>query len=98
MFKILHYYITVFPRSERYSLGQKMKDVNINFLEQIIRANNSRNKKPYLEEACQLLEILRIYTRLCHDLKLMSLKRYEIVSQKIDEVGRMLGGWMREYV
>jgi len=97
LFKILHHYIAIFPRSERYSLGQKMKDVNINFLEQIIRANNARNKKSYLEEASQLFEVLRIYLRLCWDLKLISLKRYEIASKKIDEIGRMLGGWLKDY-
>lgn len=84
LFKILHHYIAVFPRSEKYSLGQEMKNSNINFLSQIIRANNARNKKSYLEEASQLLEILRIYLRLCWDLKLIGLKRYEIASQKID--------------
>jgi len=98
LFKILHQYIAIFPRSEKYSLGQKIKDASINFLDQIIRANNARDKRPYLEEASQLLEILRIYLRLCHDLKLIGLRRYEIVSKKIDEIGRMLGGWLKDNV
>jgi len=98
LFKFLHQYVATFPRSEKYSLGQKIKDTNINFLDQIIRANNAKNKRLYLEEARQLLEILRIYLRLCYDLKLMGIKRYEIVSQKIDEIGRMLGGWLKNNV
>lgn len=98
LFKILHQYVAKFPRAEKYCLGQKIKETNINFLDQIIRANNARNKRPYLEEASQLLEILRIYLRLCHDLKLIGFKRYEIVSQKIDEIGRMLGGWLKNNV
>ena len=98
LFKILHQYIAIFPRSEKYSLGQKIKDASINFLDQIIRANNARDKRPYLEEASQLLEILRIYLRLCYDLKLIGLRRYEIVSKKIDEIGRMLGGWLKDNV
>jgi len=98
LFKILHQYVATFPRSEKYSLGQKIKDANINFLDQIIRANNAINKSLYLEEASQLIEILRIYLRLCQDLKLLNIRRYEIVSQKIDEIGRMLGGWLKDNV
>lgn len=98
LFKLLHQYIAKFPRSEKYCLSQKIKNTSINFLDQIIRANNARNKRPYLEEASQLLEILRIYLRLCYDLKLIGLRRYEIISKRINEIGRMLGGWLKDNV
>jgi hypothetical protein len=30
------------------------------------------------------------------DLKLLSLRQYQFVSEQIDELGRMVGGWLRQ--
>lgn len=98
LLKWIYFCVSKFPKAEKYALGQKIKQTAMDFLDQIIRANGAQNKKPYLEEAAQLLEILRIYVRLSFDLSLISLKRYELLSGKIDEIGRMLGGWRKSNV
>lgn len=74
-----------------------MKEVGMDFLGEIIRANNVKDKGKNLKEASQLLEILRVYVRLCYDLNLFGMKQYEIVSKRMDEIGRMLGGWLKGY-
>ncbi|NCT65782.1 MAG: four helix bundle protein, partial [Microcystis aeruginosa G13-01] len=41
------------------------------------------------------LAVLRHQTRLLLDFKLIDLKRYEYVSQLIDELGGELGNWIK---
>jgi four helix bundle protein len=98
LIKWIYFCVSKFSKAEKYALGQKIKQTAMDFLDRIIRANGARDKTPDLEEAAQLLEILRIYIRLSYDLSLINLKRYELLSGKIDEIGRMLGGWRRSNV
>ncbi|MBK8565779.1 MAG: four helix bundle protein [Saprospiraceae bacterium] len=41
------------------------------------------------------LEILRHYFRLCYDLGLYNSLRYKDFAERLDEIGRMVGGWLR---
>jgi four helix bundle protein len=95
LLKWIYFCVSKFPKAEKYALGQKIKLVGMDFLDQIIRANGARDKRPHLEEAAQILEILRIYIRLSFDLSLINERRFELMSGKVDEIGRMLGGWRK---
>ncbi|MDD5041475.1 MAG: diversity-generating retroelement protein Avd [Candidatus Peribacteraceae bacterium] len=84
-----------FPREHKFSLGQQMKDACLAMLDAIIEANAAVDKKPALERASACLERLRVYTRLAYDLKVIGMKKYEVLSKHSDEIGRMIGGWMK---
>jgi len=84
-----------FPREYKFSLGQRMKDACLEILDAIIEANAVRDKKAALQTANKHLERLRIYTRLAYDLKVIGMKKYEVLSKYSDEIGRMIGGWMK---
>ncbi|MGB2762512.1 MAG: hypothetical protein WBC21_03150, partial [Minisyncoccales bacterium] len=74
---------------------QKMKDTNLELLNWIIIANLEKDKKPAQKEINLRVERLRIYTRMTYDLRIIRIKKYEVLSKYIDEIGRMLGGWMK---
>ena len=38
---------------------------------------------------------LKAYLRLSHDLGFLPLKKYEVWSEKVVEIGKMLGGWLK---
>jgi four helix bundle protein len=84
-----------FPREYKYTLGAKIQDVCIDLLDNIITANSERNKVPHLKRANQHLDRLRIYVRLCRSLNIISSKKYETISRYINEIGKMLGGWLK---
>lgn len=48
-----------------------------------------------LEQASVQLNLLRILVRLAKDTKAIDLKKYAQIQQIIDEIGRMLGGWIK---
>lgn len=84
-----------FPRDYKYTLGQQMKETCLDMLDAIIEANGAKEKKAPLERASALLERLRVSARLAYDLKVIGMKKYEVLSKYSDEIGRMIGGWMK---
>ena len=92
---LAYQYVRLFPRSEKFVLGERIEHASIDLLEGIIIANQKKEKQASLVEASVKLDILRIFIRLSKDLRLLDLKKYETLSSHIVEIGRMLGGWIK---
>jgi hypothetical protein len=88
--------ISRLPRSHRFVLGERMERTLYEILEMLLRAKYARERRGLLEEANILLDILRFQTRLAKDLELLSVKRYEYVARHVDEIGREVGGWLKQ--
>jgi four helix bundle protein len=86
-----------FPRSERYSLAADIKHAMYSFLRLVITANKRYHKKTTLQDMDIELDVLRTYLRLAADpnTKLLPLRKYEIWSKQLTEIGKMLGGWIK---
>jgi four helix bundle protein len=87
--------INRFPKSQRFVLGQQIETSLLQFGLLIIQANQLRQKRGKLMEADTELEKLRYLVRLAKDLQFLTLKKYEIMSQRLNEIGKLLGGWMK---
>ena len=87
--------IAKFPRSHRFSLGQRMEQQAYAILEQLIRAKYTRARKAILEDVNLGLEVLRFQIRLAKDLRCLSMKSYAAAAAKITDIGRQVGGWQR---
>ncbi len=86
--------ITQYPKSEKYSLGTDTKNSALAFYRLIITAAKKYYKKTTLKDADVELCTLKYFIRRGHNHRFMSTKRYERISRAIEEVGRMLGGWI----
>ncbi len=64
-------------------------------LTEIVQAKEARVKSGHLEKVSQGIEKLRILVRLSKDLKYLSFRKYENLSEMMNEVGKMLGGWIK---
>jgi len=87
-----------FPRSHRYGLGQRIEGTLYAVYEGLIRAQyaSSDAKRTELSEVNMGLEILRMHGRLAHDLAMLPHTSYEYASRELDEIGRMVGGWLKQ--
>ena len=94
---ILWLYPTVnkFPKSQRFVLGQQIENTILEILKGIIEANQERDKLAYLKKISVELDKLRILVRLSKDLRFISIRQYSFAAEKINEIGKMLGGWMK---
>ena len=72
-----------------------MENGMLEFLRLISVANHRRHKLPLLKTADEELVILRIFLRLSHDLKCISTSSYEYAIKQVEEMGKILGGWIK---
>jgi len=85
------------PKQDRYTLWQKCENILLDSLENILLASqmSKAEKLPVLEKASTKLNLFRIFVRLSKEVKIIDSKKYVLLQEDIDEVGRMLGGWIK---
>ena len=92
---IFHVESQKFPKSEKYTIAEKIKNIVLTVLELIIQAVSEKEKIFLLKKAQTKLDLLKLLIRLCCDLKIINSKKYLELEEKLQEIGRMLGGWIR---
>ena len=95
--KWLHSLLNKFPKSEKYTMAQKIENISMNVLEGIIQSNNDFDKTDSIKKTIVELDKLRVFFRMSKDLNFISFNQYEFGVKQIDEIGRMLGGWLKKY-
>lgn len=84
-----------FPKSHKFTLGDRIQAVALDTLESLIEATYTKDRTLYLRRANLGIEKLRFLMRLAADLKLLDRKRYEHAARSLDEIGCLIGGWMK---
>ncbi len=86
-----------FPRTERFSLGQKISQTFIEILELTFIASylSPEQKIVLLAKASSRLDILKFFIQLAWESKLIPTEKYAEFSKKLEEIGRMIGGWRK---
>lgn len=84
-----------FPRSRRFTLGERMESGILEVLEPLVEAAYTRNKNAPLRRANLKLEVVRHLWRVAHELKGTATRQYEHGARLMDDVGRQIGGWLR---
>jgi len=87
-----------FPKTSRFSLGSKIDLLFIEIIELIYLAvtMNPTSKIPYLVKANTKLDLLKFFLQIAWRIKALDDKKYISLSADFDELGRMLGGWIRQ--
>ncbi len=84
-----------FPKSQKFLLGDRMQTLALDVQESLIEATYSKSPASHLL-ACNLrLEKLRFLFRLAMDLRYLDLARYEFAARAVDDIGRLVGGWLK---
>ena len=86
--------LNAYPKYERFVLAADIKRCMDQAMERTIEANKKYYKKTTLQELDVEIDKLRKYVRLSYRLKYIDFKKYKQWSEKVNEIGRMLGGWM----
>ena len=84
-----------FPRQQRFVLAEALQRTVLGLQEALIEAAHGDVPSERLRDADVCLVKLRTYLRLCRDLELLSVGRYEHAGRLTDEVGRLLGAWIK---
>jgi glutathione S-transferase len=86
-----------FPRSQRFVVARRIQDAAFDLLDDLLAAGlqTGSRRGENLERADLALARLRYYIRLSHEMTWLGTGQYEHVSRMTDEVGRLLGAWLR---
>ena len=88
--------VAKFPKDKRYTVGQRMESLLLDILETLVEAAYSKDKRALLQRANADLEKFRFLARLSKDLQFINLRRFEYLAKEVNEVGAMIGGWIKQ--
>lgn len=96
-YKEFYCFLKTFPRPDRYTLGQKCENNALEILELILIASQipKPEKLPILKKASVKVNVLRVLIRLAKEIKALDAKKYVVSQERLDKIGRMLGGWIK---
>ena len=95
LYKLWHEYHTTLPKIHRYSLGSKIDSLFIELIESLAVATflSKDEKLPFVRIGIRKLDTLNILLLILFETKSLDTKKYITVSEKTNEIGKMLGGW-----
>jgi len=87
-----------FPRPFRATVTARLLGAALDTADCLIEAQGRRGaeRSERLARADSALDRLRFYLRLAHRWHWLSDGQYEHVSRMVAEIGKLLGGWMRQ--
>ena len=97
LYKTFYGYRNSVTKQDRYTIWQRCDNIILDTLENILLASQmyKADKLPILEKASAKLNFLRVFFRLMKEVKTMDNKKYVALQELVDEIGRMLGGWIK---
>ena len=87
--------IRKWSKPERYNLGCRCEILIIEVLEKTFKASRNYNKLQNLKKANIKLQVLKILIRTAKNIQIMPFRKYQFFQEKILEIGRMIGGWIK---
>jgi len=87
------------PKKDRFTIGQKTESLLLDVLTLIVTAYHTKEpalKKDILSKANMSLECAKITIRLAKDVKALEQRWYVDYEGRLQEIGKQLGGWMRQ--
>ena len=87
-----------FPKLYRNTVTHRLMSAVLDLQEALILAQTFTDKirLRHLRDADAQLSKVRLYLRLIHQWRWLSQGQYLHVSRIVDEIGRLLGGWLKQ--
>lgn len=86
-----------FRKEYKHTLGAEIQEIAWKMLDEIILVNsqNNEDKKHGIQKISMLFDRLKIRFRFAYEIGLIPSKKFEIVQKQFEEIGKMIGGWMK---
>lgn len=85
------------PKSARYTIGTRIENKFLDLLEftYVAYFTEKERKSEKLSECILVLDTLKFFLTVAWEAKLISNNKFEDIVRKLEEIGRMLGGWKK---
>ncbi|MBU4512313.1 diversity-generating retroelement protein Avd [Patescibacteria group bacterium] len=97
-YKLWRSFLPHIPRLSRYTLGAKIDTLFAEIVELILQAGySSRDRKiETVNRASIKFDALKFFLQVAWEMKVLDNKKYAQLSMLLAEIGRMLGGWLKD--
>lgn len=88
------------PKIHKHTIGERIDGLLVETIEAISVATylSREEKPPYVRLAIRKIDTLKILLLVLWEAKSIDDKKYIALSVKIDEIGKMLGGWIGQLI
>lgn len=85
------------PKKSRYTIGSRIENRFLDLLEltYIAYFTSKEEKSRKISECILVLDTLKFLISVAWEAKIISHKQYEDLALKLDETGKMFGGWKK---
>lgn len=97
MIKYLNVMLVKFPKHEKFLMAGKIRELGYTIFESVIAVDKKIHKKTTLTEMNIAHEMLRQLVNLTYELKYIDSQKHRVAQKHIDEVGKYIGYWIRNY-
>ena len=97
VYKQWHLYIQHIPKITRHTLGQKIDNCFTDCIELALRASHEQREEKVktLQELNTSFDTLKFFLHLLWEVKAMNTNKFTEIAHGLNEIGRMIGGWMK---
>jgi hypothetical protein len=98
IYKLWQVYLLHFPKQSRYSLGSKIDTTILETAELVFLATyvSKEQKIFYLQKAAGKFDLVKFFLQVAWETKALDSKKYSILSEELAQIGKMLGGWIKQ--
>lgn len=86
--------VEAFPRISKFTIGDRIVNILCDIQEQIIEGIYTKDRYKILKQINLNIEKIRIYMRISFERKYISIRQYEYIVSELNEIGKMIGGWI----
>ena len=98
-YALWHTFFEHLPRIQRQTIGLQIDAYFRQLLELLFRASFSRERGEKIilvKQATAKLDFIKFFLQLAWEQKFLDNKKYDALSAPLDEIGKMLGGWLKQ--
>jgi len=85
-----------FPKSKRFSIGQRLENLFLDFIVLVNNLHYIKEKKRKLIKISAIFDEIKLMLKLCYDTKLISQKSFAFSLGYTEEIGSMIGGFIKK--
>ena len=97
MLLLVYEFSNPLSRDYKYTIGERLKSETLELLLLVFKSSTAddKNKKAFILEAIDKIELVRLLLRVLKELKQLSLKRYAQISVLTENISKQLTGWKK---
>jgi hypothetical protein len=97
LYKTVYQAIQKFPKKDKFTIGIKIENILLEIIELTLLAytKEGASKLLIINKIDIKMRMLKLFVRISSDVKSMATDKYIEIEERILEIGKIIGGWIK---